>query len=409
MSEKLLFNSLREPVPPVRKELEWQPVPHNGETFLLVHDPLGYVPPSFALNEAVEPVLSLLNGQMGGRSIADIISGEISSDELLGFIRILDKNCILHSRFQKEAANRIESSFEAARVRPPALADLCYPSDPVELEKYLEGLFAAAPPPANPLKPKKALYAPHIDPAVGGPIYASAFSILRNLAPKRVVILATAHYSGYYALYNHSPFIGSRKVFELPHGHFPVDAGFMDRLAETGEQAGYTEQDRAHRIEHSIELHLLFLRHIWKHDFSIVPLLVSSFDELFYMPEGHLHQQIDNFTSLLQELDDEETFYLISGDLSHVGRKFGDHVAASDMRRKVEEFDRLFLDAACQNDRDRLFSLIRSEYDPYRICGFPPLFTFMNLFGGLKGRTIAYHWWDESERESAVSFGAIAY
>jgi len=256
----------------------------------------------------------------------------------------------------------------------------------------------------------RALYAPHIDLRVGSKQYAEAFSALKNLTPKRVVILATSHYSGYHPkTYDGYPFIGSKKDYLLPGKRFETDALYIEKIQENADKAGFTLHDRAHRIEHSIETHLLFLNHIWNHDYKIVPILVAGLDELFYKEDGDLGQKVNAFASALQQADDEHTFYLISGDLSHVGRKFGDQTAASTMRPDVQKFDESFLSAAVQGDEQRVLNTIAEKYDPYRICGFPPLFTFLKAFPGLSGKQLNYHWWDEQEQESAVSFGSVIY
>jgi hypothetical protein len=49
------------------------------------------------------------------------------------------------------------------------------------------------------------------------------------------------------------------------------------------------------------------------------------------------------------------------------------------------------------------------KYDPYRICGYPPLYSFLKTKPDLKGEVLTYDIWDESERESGVSFGSIIY
>jgi MEMO1 family protein len=405
-----LFNSIDAPVPPVRADLQLFPVQHNGDSVLYFHDSLGYTPPNFALHHEAETLLSLINGSTTITDICQTVEGAISENQLLEFIQLLDRNCILASPNYKITAEGKETAFEASAIRTSSLAGELYPEDTEELNRYLSGLFSE-----NDMKPilsqpKKGLYAPHIDPRVNQQIYTDAFSSLKTIKPKRVVVLATAHYTGYYPnVYNNTPFIGSLKNFDLPIGRIPVDEKWLNHLSDRGDEIGFTTKDRAHRIEHSIEIHLLFARHIWNHDFSIVPILINSFDDLLYMPDGHLQKQINSFTSTLRELDDDDTFYLVSGDLAHVGRKFGDQKPAEKMRSKVETFDEQFLNAAIRNQPEKLFEQLRKDYDPFRICGFPPLYTFLLLFPELRGNLIGYHWWDEKERESAVSFGAIRY
>jgi len=418
MSEELLFNSLDRPVPPLRSDVQTIPIPHNGNTVLYFYDTMGYAPSDFSLAAAVEPLLSLINGSFSINKIVGLTEGRVDAQDLLDFVRLLDQNRLLDSNYFRSASADIEEQFEKASLRKPALAGSAYPAVKSELQVHLERLFSEPPMNGEVVNgemnsaepPERALYAPHIDPEVGSDVYVRAFSSLKHLTPERVVILATAHYAGYYpGIYDDRPFIGSAKTYELPHGSIETDREYLERLKTSADQTGFTLNDRAHRIEHSIELHLLFARHIWKHDFRIVPILIQSFDEVMYLPEGERGRQLSHFAEHLRKLDDPDTFYLISGDLSHVGRKFGDQEAASSMRSRVEAFDDQFLTAAASGERENLFELIRQNHDRYRVCGFPPLYTFLTAFGGLKGNRMDYSWWDESERESAVSFGAISW
>jgi hypothetical protein len=56
-----------------------------------------------------------------------------------------------------------------------------------------------------------------------------------------------------------------------------------------------------------------------------------------------------------------------------------------------------------------MLELMSRKYDPYRICGYPPLYSFLNIFPKLEGEILTYDIWDETERESGVSFGSILY
>lgn len=406
--DKSVFDSIEQPVPPVRLDLQLIPLRSNGDRVLYFHDILGYVPANFALRREAEPILSLINGRFSIQHISNALEGKLAEEDLLEFVQFLDKNCILDSVRFSQTAKETEKAFERCTVRPSALAGETYPDEPQALKKYLDEILTDDTVPEK--NPEKALYAPHIDPRVGKKMYSSAFSTLKNLKPKRVVIFGTAHYTGYSAeQYENTPFIGTEKSFEFPHITIDSDLNYVNKLKEVKDSIGFTTYDRAHRIEHSIELHLLFASHIWKHPFSIAAILVNSFDELFYMPDGHLSQQIKLFTARIREMDDEDTFYLVSGDLAHVGKKFGDQTTAAAMKNDVGAFDKKFLKLATDNRQDALLHHIKTGYDPYRICGFPPLYTFLNLFPRAKGTQLGYHWWDETERDSAVSFGSIIY
>jgi len=408
MNDTLLFDSLTSPIPGIRQDLNIVPIKDDGRDLLYFHDVMGYASPNFALDSQVKTVLSLINNKTSVKEICKLSNGNISTDELLEFIQLLDQNRILNTKHFKLFSNKIEKQFEKSTVRKPALAGRSYPENPEQLNEYLTSFFEGINPSLT--QDIKALYAPHIELSVGQNQYAEAFSHLSNLTPKRVVILATSHYSGYFPdIYDGKPFIATRKDFKLPHRLIETDRDYLSRLSVSDANNGVTFSDRAHRIEHSIETHLLFASHFWKHDFRVIPILIGSFDEILYHNSGDLAGKIDRFTDQLKALDDDDTFYLISGDLSHIGKKFGDQTRADLMRDKVQSIDKNFLEASANLETDQLLKNLASHYDSSRICGFPPLYTFINTFEHLNGDQINYHWWDETTTESAVSFGSIIY
>ncbi len=404
----MIFDSFTKPIPPVRRDIEIMSFNENGKSIIYFHDSLQYVESGFALDAKVEPILSLITGSHSINRIVKMLNGAIDAEQLLQFVQFLDQNLILDSNFTRKKIEQEEEAFEASNIRNPILIKQSYPENKDDLSDFLDNYLSA-----NGLQnqsPQKALYAPHIDLRVGKESYAKAFATLKDIKPKRVVILATAHYAGYYGnLYSKLPFIGSSKNYKLPGREFRTDKEYVESLLQNNVNNGFTVQDRAHRIEHSIETHLLLASRYWKHEFSIVPILISGFDELFYAPNGFLGKQLEAFASTLRLLDDEGTFYLISGDLSHVGKKFGDALPAEQLRPDVEKSDKAFIKASTENDAYQLLSHITSDYDSYRVCGFPPMLTFLKAFPQYKGEELTYDWWDEKERESAVSFSSILY
>ena len=408
MNDTLLFDSLTSPIPGIRQDLNIVPIKDDGRDLLYFHDVMGYASPNFALDSQVKTVLSLINNKTSVKEICKLSNGNISTDELLEFIQLLDQNRILNTKHFKLFSNKIEKQFEKSTVRKPALAGRSYPENPEQLNEYLTSFFEGINPSLT--QDIKALYAPHIELSVGQNQYAEAFSHLSNLTPKRVVILATSHYAGYFPdIYDGKPFIATRKDFKLPHRLIETDRDYLNLLSVSDANNGVTFSDRAHRIEHSIETHLLFASYFWKHDFRVIPILIGSFDEILYHNSGDLAGKIDRFTDQLKALDDDDTFYLISGDLSHIGKKFGDQTRADLMKDKVQSIDKNFLEASANLETDQLLKNLASHYDSSRICGFPPLYTFINTFEHLNGDQINYHWWDETTTESAVSFGSIIY
>lgn len=412
MSEKQLFNSITDPIPELRRDLQIIPIKENGDSYLYFHDERGYVTSELALRRDAGQLLSLFDGQNSIRDLEPHLGDNVSKEELLEFIQFLDKHRLLASAHFRNHVLKVEKGYERSVTHKSVTSGSSYPAEPDKLKKYLDNAFADY---GNDnsvdTDNAKALYAPHIDPRVALESYVKAFAPIRNLKPKRIIILATSHYAGLYPdIYKDSPFGLVDKDFELPLGTIKRDQEAIDELLNI-DNSGITSQDRAHRMEHSIELHLLFLSYLWDHNYKIVPFVMRGFEDLYYMEDGHLGQQLTNLSKLLKKKfgDDEDTFFLISGDLAHFGKKFGDDVPASTMFDEVESFDRKFLEFGSKNDQRSMLDLMKEEMDPYRICGFPPLYTFLRTMPELKGEILSYDLWDQRERDSAVTFGSILY
>ncbi|TVQ14623.1 MAG: AmmeMemoRadiSam system protein B [Balneolaceae bacterium] len=441
-----LFNSVTDPVPPVRHDIELIAIEDSGKDYIYLHDGMGYATPNIVLERDFAGILHFFDGKRSIRDIlAELSNGRPSGDEgdatanhLLNIIRYLDENGLLHSPFYRDKKRETEESFEAADIRMPVCAGSTYPESPEAICAMFDEAFnriqsiRTNDPAGNHLREDfngdnytpedhtrkdhqqktviKALYAPHIDIRVGLEVYARAFAPLKNLKPKRVVILATSHYSGiYYPYYDNLPFMISKKDFQTPFGILKCDRAFCDQLAGPGDEAGVTLGDRSHRIEHSIELHLLFLQYLWDHDFSIVPVLVGPLEELMYMNGSYQSGQVEKFATKLRSLIDKDTLVLISGDQAHVGKKFGDRVPASELFEDVRAFDRQFLDQAAAGSAEGILEQIKTVSDEYRICGFSPLYTWLKTAENARGQVTAYDLWDERERESAVSYGSVLF
>lgn len=407
----MIFHSFTQKLPPIRYDIDIIPVQHEGEELIYFHDPMGYIQENFILDSGIAPYLDYFGQHLSIDELSQ--KGHFNADkkEFLTLVQFLDENNVLHSNHYKLFREKTESRFEEATYRDPWLAGKSYPEDPDEMAAYVHSLFEKPSETGTPgLGTIKALYAPHIDISVGSEHYASVFLQLKEMRPRRVVILGTSHYAGsYHPAYEGTPFIGSVKDYQLPGRVFKTDREYLNLLSDQSPDNGFTLQDRAHRIEHSIETHLLFVSQLWKHDFTVVPVLVAGLEEILYHPKADLMRKTEQFARQLKQADDDDTIYLISGDLSHTGKRFGDSLSASQLKASVQDTDRAFLRLAENSDAAGLLELLRGNLDKTRICGFPPLYLFLKAFGTLRAKKLQYEWWDDTETESAVSFGSVLY
>ena len=181
-------------------------------------------------------------------------------------------------------------------IHYPAVAGLFYPAEREQLHSDLQRLLAAAEPTA--LGAPKALVAPHAGYIYSGPVAASAYAQLSQVAQRigRVVILAPAHRMAFRGLaYLNADY------FRTPLGDIEVD---RDGLNAVSDLPQVRRLDAAFDGEHSIEVHLPFLQEVLSH-FRLVPLLVGD-AEPFQVEE------------VLERLwGDEKTLIVVSSDLSH--------------------------------------------------------------------------------------------
>jgi AmmeMemoRadiSam system protein B len=182
-------------------------------------------------------------------------------------------------------------------VRPAAVAGSFYPGDPSALAAEVTSHVAAARADAGP-KPPKAIIAPHAGYMYSGPIAGSAYARIAPLAGsiRRVVLAGPAH-----RVYVPGVAIPAAGEFATPLGAVPLDA---EAIGIARAFPFVEVSDRAHALEHSLEVHLPFLQSVLS-DFRLVPLVVGD-------------AKPQEMAALFEALwGGAETLIVVSSDLSH--------------------------------------------------------------------------------------------
>ena len=181
------------------------------------------------------------------------------------------------------------------RVRPPAVAGLFYPDDPVQLSSLLEELLQGD---VTAQPALKALIVPHAGYVYSGPVAATGFRLLRpeTARVRRVVVLGPSHRVPFRGLA-----VPTLDAFASPLGELPIDSRGRSALLELPQ---IQASDVPHADEHSLEVELPFLQS-----------LLGTF-ELLPIAAGHA-----SAAEVAQALDavwgGPETLIVISTDLSH--------------------------------------------------------------------------------------------
>jgi AmmeMemoRadiSam system protein B len=299
-------------------------------------------------------------------------------------------------------------------IRQPSCVG-CYESDPDALRRQLASYFAHSRGPGLPANktPDGKLCAaliPHIDYSRGGPTFAWGFhEVVERTNASLFVIIGTSHYSAHrYTL--------TRKDFQTPLGLAKTDQAYIDRLVEHYGD-GLFEDEMAHLPEHSIELEVVFLQYLYenKRPIRIVPLVVGTFQDCVLLDSTSPSMRLD-IAKMIEALrqtaaeTSEPICYIISGDLAHIGPKFGDADPVEERAlAQSRQQDQLILHQAEAANAERFYQVIAAESDRRRICGLPPTYTLLEAVRPSHGKVLYYDQYVHPRGYESVSFASVAF
>jgi AmmeMemoRadiSam system protein B len=392
--------------------------------FVILWDQLGLCRQPQRLNALEFTSVQMFNGQNTLRDIQAETMRQLGGvllpmEFFIALVEKLDAALFLHGeRFQ-------------ARVSHPVREPVCigtYPQEPEAIRRQLETLFTGPQGPGLPREPLRALtqpgspgvmrqsgsplraaLIPHIDYHRGGHSYAWGFKeVFEQTDASLFVIIATSHYSAH-------RFTLTRKDFKTPLGVVPTDQTYIDRLvAHYG--PGLFDDELAHLPEHSVELEVVFLQYLYENrrPFRMVPLLVGSFQDCVL---GNLvpraRTDIGRMIEAIQKVEAETSepiFYIISGDLAHIGPKFGDRRAVNESQlQHSRHMDQALLKQMEKADMAGYFGVLAEEADARRICGFPPTYTLLEAIRPSHGKLWHYDQYAHPQGFESVSFASVGF
>lgn len=399
------------PVPKIREDLEVISTSYQGKKAIVVSDFLGLIPSPILLQEDALGILALIDGKRTVRDIQiEIVRLNngilVDGDLIVKMVGELEAALLLQSRRYHEKKSRLLVEYAQLDVRVASQAGISYPAGPKELESYLDSILKSA---GREIaeeaeEPICALVAPHIDLEVGKKVYAKAYGAIKNLSPRRIILLGTGHSleDGFYCL--------TEKDFETPLGRVTTDREAVRQLNTAG-AGSVSPHDIAHRREHSLEFQVLFLQRLFGSSFSLVPILCGPFSrqlERFSRPSKI--PAIDRFLAALRSLreDDASRTLIVAGvDFSHIGPKFGHRERAEALLIEAREHDTRLIEALRKCDIQSFWSESRRVRDRYNVCGLSALATMLELLPTGKADCLDYEFWQEGPTQSAVSYAAV--
>lgn len=398
------------PVPRIRTDLEIISTSYQGERALLVRDPIGLIRHPLVLQGDALSLAALIDGEKTIRDLQlELVRAKrgmlVDLERVEKIVAELDAALLLQSQLYEREKERLISEYARLQVREASHAGHSYPALKEELLTYLDSILRGAEDEkeAGPAGRVVALVAPHIDLETGKRVYASAYRAIRQAKYRRIFLLGTGHSlnEGFFSL--------TEKHFQTPLGLAKTDQEVVKRLKKAGRQV-VSGSDIFHCREHSLEFQLIFLQHLFGSSFSIVPILCGSFAPVL----GRVGRpsQVEGVAEFLEELrrswdeDKEGSLFVVGADLSHIGPKFGHREHAASRLLEARDHDHRLLAALTRGDVESFWAECRKTKDRYNVCGFSSLATLLEVFPEVRGRVLAYEFWQEEATQSAVSFAA---
>ena len=312
------------------------------------------------------------------------------------------------------------------RVREPSHAGSWYTADGTALADELGAYLRAVPASASidPRRAPRPVIAPHAGYSYSGPAAAWAYKAVDPRVVRRVFLLGPSHH-----VFLKRCALTTCDTYRTPMGDLAVDADAVAELRGTGafaEMSLTVDED-----EHSLEMHLPYIRAVFKDEKNmppLVPVLVGALSSAAEKTFGAIFAPY---------VDDPANLFVVSSDFCHWGARFGytPFLKAEDRRRyetetntntsasgtpniheSIEALDRRGMALIETKDADGFAAYLEETRNT--VCGRHPISVFLralrasSAFAEREVRFVRYEQSSAvtSERESSVSYAsAVVY
>lgn len=272
-------------------------------------------------------------------------------------------------------------------MRPPAFAGQFYAGFESSLREQIEWCYTHKYGPGKIPKvkagPRKilGLVSPHAGYPYSGPVAAHGFaSLAKDGVPQTVVLIGPAHQQ------MRGVFADVSKKWNTPLGEVEVDSELMKKIIS--KTKFITEDPIAHFEEHSLEVQLPFLQHLFDSDFRITPIIMGA---------GEMGQEIsvklgNAIVKAIKELN-RDALVLASSDFIHYGVVYG-YVPVTgslpEILQWIKRVDQETISKIEKLDVNGFYEVLK-KYNS-TTCGFGPIAVVMTTVKdlGAKARTLKY-------------------
>jgi AmmeMemoRadiSam system protein B len=284
-------------------------------------------------------------------------------------------------------------------VRCAAHAGSWYDSNPNTLGSKLKGWLDSATSTIQPQK-LKAIIGPHAGYSFCGHVAAFAYQYVAQHRKqyKTVVLLGPSH-----KVHLSGCAISNCTTWETPIGNFEVDQDIYSELLSNKSVEWQATTKKIDENEHSMEMHLPFMRLCLDQGTKIVPIMVGNLSDT----------QADKFGKVLAKyFDRDDTLFVISSDFCHWGSNFDYRPydkSCGQIHEYIEKLDHEGMHHIENNDYNG-FTKYLSQTDN-TICGREPIKLLLKTikssqFGGPDIKFVKY---DQSNKVMGMKDMSVSY
>lgn len=387
---------------------------------------------------AVQALLPLMDGSRELDQIVTQIGRGLTRPMLEQLVAQLEDAALLEGPSFEALLRKSRLDFDASPVLPPAssaqfadaVVDSAHKGKATEEQKAAEGakrvrelfdqwmaqVLEKAQDPSFDKLPR-AIMAPHIDYGRGWMNYASVYGRMRVCdRPDRVVVLGTNHFG------MGTGVVGCDKGYETPLGVCEADGDLVTML-RVGVGDKLFEHRFDHEREHSIELQMMWIQHIFGKDAS--GKYPRVFGALVHDPVANNGESYDGqgvaFDPFVTTLKDTlsrlpgKTLIISSADLSHCGPAFGDErpLAGEEeqtvqTRNGILQHDMQMLELVQKGKPGDLIGAMAWQQNHTRWCSIGNICAALKLVGPKEIKMLNYAAAMDQQGVTLVSHAAMA-
>ena len=240
-----------------------------------------------------------------------------------------------------------------------------------------------------------AIIVPHAGYMFSGATAAFAYKAASGRKVKRIFLLGPSHHVGF-----RGAALPDTSMFATPLGELEID---KEMIAELKSYQMFATMPEVHRVEHSLELQLPFIKHCFK-DVKIVPVVIGQIDG-----DGEA-RMIGEILKGFVETDD---LVVVSSDFTHYGPRY-DYMPFgldADVPEKICEMDGAAFSYLSEVNLDGFVDFLDKTEDT--ICGMYPCQVLLAMMpAGAHGTLLKYSTSRDShieDKSNSVSYLAIAF